>query len=458
MKSFCKCGALLTFAWLGAVSSAGAQTSPYGSQSLLPFPATAGQPQSYGPIYRTASTAPLLASDYGPALAASQIEPIAQPLPPDSSPSDLPANPALNTGPYGKLGTDTSMFPNPTTTTSCGSDQCGSGCSSCIPCCTGSGQWFGSIGGLAMTRNNPNPFWTTYQTNQNSLQLMNTSQATGNWGGGGQVTFGRWWCGCGCNAGIGLQVVYWQVFGMGGYSNLTSASSNLSTPIDLGGVNITSGAGTFPAGNFFDNSPEHRIWRNDQILNLELNVLHQQIYASPNRVNLTCLAGFRYFRFQEALTFGSVAFGDTFGQNGGADEAYLRTQVTNNLFGAQIGLLANWSVTQRCGFYALPKMGVFGNNITARNQLYTGDGYSQFDIHSTKNALSLLGELDLGTYFWLSPNCQLFAGWRVIGVSQVALGDNQILPYLADTAGYGTIKANGDLILTGGFAGLAFTF
>ena len=40
----------------------------------------------------------------------------------------------------------------------------------------------------------------------------------------------------------------------------------------------------------------------------------------------------------------------------------------------------------------------------------------------------------------------------------MALGDNQFLPYLADNAGFGQVKANGDLILTGGFAGLAFTF
>jgi hypothetical protein len=257
---------------------------------------------------------------------------------------------------------------------------------------------------------------------------------------------------------VGVQFVYWQVWGMGGYSNITSATNTLSTPIDLGGVNITSGAGTFPAGHFFDNSPEHQIWRTDNVSNFEINFLHQQIYAAPNFCTLTCLAGFRYFRFQETLTFGSVAFGDTFGSNGGANEAYLRTQVTNNLFGAQIGVLANFAISPKFGAYVQPKVGAFGNGITANNQLYTGDGFSNFNIQSYKTAFSLLAEVDLGTYYWLTQNCQVFAGWRVIGVSNIALGDNQFLPYLADTAGYGTIKANGDLILTGGFAGLAFTF
>lgn len=326
---------------------------------------------------------------------------------------------------------------------------------SCVPCCSGA-RWFGSIGGLAMTRNDANAFWTTYQTNVNTNQLMQTKEAGGNWGGGGQVTFGRWWCCCG--TGLGVQFVYWQLWGMGGNSSITSATNNLSTPIDLQAVNITSGAGTFAAGHFFDNSPEHRISRVDNVTNLELNLLQQQIYSTPNFCTLTALAGFRYFRFQETLQFGSVAFGDAFGSNGGANEAYLQSTVTNNLYGVQIGMLANFAISPKCGAFITPKVGVYGNSIVSRNRLYTGDGFSTFDIHGQKTAFSMLAEIDLGTYYWLSQNCQVFAGWRVVGVSQVALGDNQFLPYLADNAGYGLIKSNGDLILTGGFAGLAFTF
>ena len=118
----------------------------------------------------------------------------------------------------------------------------------------------------------------------------------------------------------------------------------------------------------------------------------------------------------------------------------------------------NFNFGDAWGAYILPKVGLYGNGINGRNQLYTGDGFSDMDIHCSKTALAMLAEVDLGTYYWLTQNCQVFIGWRVLAVSQVALGDNQFLPYLADTAGYGLVKANGDLILTGGFAGLAFTF
>ena len=70
-----------------------------------------------------------------------------------------------------------------------------------------------------------------------------------------------------------------------GYSNITSANNTLSTPIDLGGVNITSGAGTFPAGNFFDNSPEHRLWRIKGLLNdVQLHPASLESYPSLFRV------------------------------------------------------------------------------------------------------------------------------------------------------------------------------
>ncbi len=58
----------------------------------------------------------------------------------------------------------------------------------------------------------------------------------------------------------------------------------------------------------------------------------------------------------------------------------------------------------------------------------------------------------------MSPNCQLFFGWRVIGVSNVALADNQFLPYIADSAGFQRVKSNGDVILTGAFAGFSVMF
>jgi hypothetical protein len=138
--------------------------------------------------------------------------------------------------------------------------------------------------------------------------------------------------------------------------------------------------------------------------------------------------------------------------------------VTNNLFGGQIGTLLNFAITPTWGLYAIPKAGVFGNQINITNSLYGGNGayanngISNFNYHASQTVCSLLGEFDAGGYWWMTPNCQLYAGWRVIGATHVALADNQFLPYIVDSAGFQTVKSNGDMILTGAFAGFSFMF
>ncbi|HTU26570.1 MAG TPA: BBP7 family outer membrane beta-barrel protein, partial [Pirellulales bacterium] len=245
-----------------------------------------------------------------------------------------------------------------------------------------------------------------------------------------------------------------------------NANSFLGTPIDMTTSAGSLGLNGHQVDYYFDGTSHQAIWRTDRYLNLEINGLVQPIYNNPGCFSATLLGGFRYFRFQDTLTYGSASNSFNFGDDGGAQAAYLQSNVTNNLFGGQIGTLLNFAITPTWGLYAIPKAGVFGNQINITNQLYSGNGAVAYDrvsgqlfnYHASQVGCSLLGEFDAGAYWWMTPNCQLYAGWRVIGVSQVALADNQFLPYIADYAGFQTVKANGDLILTGAFAGLSFAF
>jgi hypothetical protein len=334
-----------------------------------------------------------------------------------------------------------------------GDSTCASCCDACNTCnTTGGAAWFGAAGGLIMTRNRANPFWTTFQTNNNPNQLMNTQDAGAGWAGGGQITVGRMWC-----CGTGLAFTYWGLGQMNGNSSVTDPTGNintaLSTPIDLGGVNI----GAQPASFFFDNAHEQRISRADNIQNFEINVL-QAAWVNTGTFQLVGLAGFRYFRFDESLTYGSVAFGSTFGSNGGANEAYLQNRVINNLYGAQIGALANVMLTQRLGLFIIPKAGIFGDQMNGRTRLYSGDGIQGFDIYAHKSDVSFLGEIDTGLNWAITPGLRAFVGYRVVGIANLALADNQFLPFLADSAGFAQIKQNGGLMVHGGFAGLAWVF
>ena len=54
-------------------------------------------------------------------------------------------------------------------------------------------------------------------------------------------------------------------------------NNNLSTPINLDTQSGSVMIGANPASDFFDNSPDQRIWRNDRVNNFEVNLLQAQL-------------------------------------------------------------------------------------------------------------------------------------------------------------------------------------
>ena len=185
-----------------------------------------------------------------------------------------------------------------------------------------------------MTRDNPNPYWTTFQTNNNPNQLLNTHDAKDSWAGGAEISFGR--C-CPCEGG--WEAIYWGVWGMNGQASVHSDTNELSATMDMGNGVLINGN---PATDYFDNAREHRITREDTFHNAELNWL----ITTSGRCNFEVqwLAGVRYFNFSEDLTFASLAgtapVGAHLGGNG-ADEGYLAMNCDNNLYGFQVGARAN---------------------------------------------------------------------------------------------------------------------
>jgi hypothetical protein len=491
---------------LGATAAVQAQTSSYygtspyntapaygapanASPSLLPLPSVtpAG---AYGPGSTGLRPVAAVSATEAPyqSISPSQLEPL-----PSTTPDIFSNSPSDPAGTYGSnaAAPNNSLAPSSGCTAPAGASPsfaeaiqgaCGGGC--------GCGAWFGSVGGIAMTRNNADRFWTSYQTNNNPNQLMNTDHAHAGWGGGGEVTAGRWFagggggagllgaggpfgaggyggaggggcgsgCGCGCGA-WGIAATYWGISPLTGNSSVTDPTNNISTPIDVGNVNITNSLPTSPnpASYFFDNSPQHTLSRVDRINNVEINFLDLTPLGN-GRTQAIWLAGVRYFRFDETMTFGSVAFGHTFSESNGAYSAFLRNTSVNNLIGPQIGVQISHYITPRFGVYATPKFGIYGNYGSSRNTLYTGDGFTQFDLKGNKTDFSTIGQIDLGMNYLVCPRLSVYGGYRLLAVNQVILSDNQFLPFLADTQGFQEPKSGGSLLLHGAFAGLAYTF
>ncbi|HEX3725511.1 MAG TPA: hypothetical protein VHV08_04685 [Pirellulales bacterium] len=431
MKFFCTSGFVLLASMGWAAHTASAQGGDY-APSLLPLPSAAPIAATVAPT--TYYTDP---GDYS-----------VNPNIGDASGSSRAKTPSQFTA-------DTAPEPTPATDLNEALHApCCDECSTCNNAC--GGRFFGAAAGLVMGRNRANPYWTTYQTNNNPNQLMNTQNAGADWSGGGQITVGYAFCGCG---GPAVAFTYWGLAPMNGFASVTDQTGNintaLSTPMDLGGVTMNNGN---PASDYFDNAHEQRIWRTDRFNNFELNA-YTGLY-NVGRLQFAGLAGLRYFRFSENLTYGSVQFGHNFGDNGGADEAYLGSTCINNLFGAQIGCVLNYNVTNRVSVFLIPKVGLYGNQMNCQTLLYTGDAANNptYNILAHKSDVSMLSELDAGFSWAFRSNWRAFLGYRVIGVNNVALGDNQFLPFLADTQGFGQVKQDGSLILHGAFSGIAWAF
>ena len=215
-------------------------------------------------------------------------------------------------------------------------ESCGSPCQDggCDCQCD---RWFASVAGLVMGRDKANAFWTSYESGNNANQVLNTNNASADWSGGFELTLGRWFDCSPCGEHNGLEVVYFYLDPMRGYADVLGSSlpaGTVSTTLDLTTPTGQVQVGGQNVGLFFDGAAEHRIWRDDQFQNLELNFLHDRL-VNTDAAQITWLAGIRYFRFDESLIYGSVMAGHHFGDDGGADEAYLSFSSTNNMVGPQ---------------------------------------------------------------------------------------------------------------------------
>lgn len=348
-----------------------------------------------------------------------------------------------------------------------GCASCGTGCDACTspfsqalvnnffdgptgPC--GPRPWFGALGGVVMTRDHANRFWTSFDVNNPANQILNTREASADWRAGGEVSVGRRF---GCNAQWGVVGTFWAIDRMEGFASVRDLNNNINTPIDLGFVNI----GANPATDFFDNAREHRIWRTNELYNLEINFLRYGLTPDCTwRMQAALLGGVRWLRFDERLIFGSVAGGSEFGSNGGADEAYLSVREENDLVGFQLGTALSYYLLPRLRLYATPVVGIFGNDIRQRVHLYRGDGVEGFDLASHKTDFSLLGQIDAGLSWQFAEHWRAYGAYRVIGVSGIALADGQIPPFLIDTPAIQDIDSNGNLILHGAVFGVQFSY
>jgi len=455
---------LLLFVLFWAVP-AWAQYTLYGSPEVLRLPqpqATAWAPASY-PTYPTAQPGPVYApaaGSYGAAYA-----PTAQPGFVPSAGVGVPLESVAP--PQERPSVVSSMLAES------GGGPCAEGtcqpertCES-VPCETVCvNPWFATAGWITMGRDKGNRFWTSYQTGREDLQLTNTGDINMDWGNGGEIRFGRRFCGCSCECPVwGLEAVYWTMQPVHGYLATTNPAT-VSTPMEMGFIRFA-GASAVP---YFDQSVEHRLWRRNEFHNVELNILRGSLCGPcQSSWNVQWVLGVRFFRFDEDLRFGSAESGFTWSDTPD-HQAYLDERIKNNLVGVQFGFDARSNCWNKLQLYVSPKVGIYNNYIENRFSIYRGDGvnayavdqfgslYGTYPVSASDNVLSVLTELDMGLYWHVTQNWSAKVGYRLVAATNMGLADHQFLHFVNDIPEIGHVKTNGDLLLHGAYAGITYNY
>jgi hypothetical protein len=363
----------------------------------------------------------------------------------------------------------------------CGSYDVG-GCDSgvmgigdgCGVCCS---PWFASAAGLYFDRDDANEIWLSYDDADIASRTLGTKAAEMDWSGGGEITFGRYF-NCGMNA---VAVTYWGIYSDAQTVSVFGAdqAGNLDTSLNYNSVAYDDGGGASAVNDWYDDAQVHRLRRDYEFHNVELNLLGSACAVPLQSANCGCgnslqmswLAGIRFFKFDEDFQFASDDTNTTF--TGEVDELYHNIDVQNNLIGFQLGANAEYATSSRLSLTSGLKFGVYGNYMENHQSIVGGTGtfatidnvvspYDglEYDFHGDKTRVSFLGEVDLGIRYQATRNWSIRSGYRALAVSGVALSINQFPGNFnfEDAAGAGDVETNGSLILHGGYLGAEYNY
>ena len=323
-------------------------------------------------------------------------------------------------------------------------------------------DWYGSVAALVMTRDKPNHVCFTGLSADPVIQPIE-NRFDYDWQLGGEITVGR----CVCDT-KSIEVTYWSLDQFSEYVLVSGAPGTYDTSINVGNVVLDPGGDNDSASSLFDGAASHMLRQTSEVHSFEVNFVRQALLADDgDAFNMVLMAGVRFFKFDDALLFGSSAPGP-FGTDP-TEEVYLDVDLENDLFGIQIGAEVEYDTGGRWSWYIRPKIGIYDNHMSLRTHLYRGDGAPgqaqppanpvvDFPITSSEDDVSFLAEIDIGVRRQLRGNWRAFLAYRAVVVTGVALADEQIPPYLADTIGLADIDSNAELVLHGAVAGLMFNY
>jgi hypothetical protein len=308
-------------------------------------------------------------------------------------------------------------------------------------------RWFAGATGLVMTRTLPGGTATMQPTTAGQLK---TSDAGFGWPGGVDLHIGRWF---GSQQHHGVEFLYWGVYQMGDSAVLTTPGINAIPQAP------TANVGGIPASDFLLGAAQQQIERADVVNDVEINWLYSvgdrpEFLPRERLLNVTWLAGFRYFQVNDQLTLTTGSGNPSIGA------IDLGVATNNNIYGAQIGAKGDWRILPNVRLSVVKKFMIGGNAITNTSSLAGADGTQatfpggiQARAFSELGVFSYLGSLDASLAWDVTERWSLWMGYRIVGVGNIAQADGQWPSLITSPGSLSGISAGSDTIIHGGFAG-----
>ena len=211
-----------------------------------------------------------------------------------------------------------------------------------------------------------------------------------------------------------------------------------------------------------------RVRTDFRVQNLELNFIRfPMACASPCSggcggcdacgCNDSCGSGFsmygscgvRYFRVDDDFLYGTYA---------NSTELTHDVQVDNTLLGPQIGWTSDYCIG-RWNLFCNSTFGIFNNHMSVRQSMYDATGvYAQYNsngsptdynVRSSKDSVSFLGELRVGTAYDISCHWRGVLAYRAIAITGVATSLDQFSEEYSDSSLVGIIDSDNSLVIHG---------
>jgi len=386
----------------------------------------------------------------------------------------------------------------------------------------GGRQWFGGVYGLYMERDgNPWKAlaFSTLDTAApgyypaDNEYVINLNDIDNDSFGGAEFRFGATFrrggqlgcnCDCCCGPRYAWEVAYWGLVEDDQtvrVNDLIADGNRLYGMIDYRGIEYDGGGGYRPVNDSYDYGPPTQTpvvgadiirvrsmtARNRfSAQNVEINLLRLPILcggcgcaaggacdtcASGScgvrpRYSLTTLFGARYMRLDEDFMFRTDFENETATTFGFLSH---NIDVENHLVGAQLG--CNGAYHLGCaGCWALhcsTNVGVYGNHMEVWNRMdapvggtvrLANGGNEPFNFRYDDGNVAVIGELRLGCSYKYSCNWRFFGGYRLLGISGVALAFDQIAPANISPNQISYVDTDGSVFLHGLQAGVECTY